>query len=54
MRKMTVDRWAGTAALVSLGAITVAPNARANVPPYLTEQGRLFDLGRHPDHVWPL
>jgi Collagen triple helix repeat (20 copies) len=45
MRRMKVAGWAGALSLVSL---MWATNARANVPPYLTEQGRLFDTAGNP------
>jgi hypothetical protein len=43
MRRMIVARYAGVASLVTVGVAMFATSARANVPPYLTEQGRLFD-----------
>ena len=48
MRRVVVARWAGIASLVSVGLGTWASDAEANVPPYLTEQGRLFDASGTP------
>ncbi len=42
------SRWSGVAALLGLGWATWATDARANVPQYLTEQGRLFDASGNP------
>jgi hypothetical protein len=48
MRRVIIGRWAAVASLTSLAWVTSAFDARANVPPYLTEQGRLFDASGTP------
>ena len=48
MRRMIVARYAGVASLVTVSLAVWASSAGANVPPYLTEQGRLFDSAGTP------
>src|ERR1700730_2827947 len=42
---MRARSWMGPLAIVMFGAVSAAD---AGVPPYLTEQGRLFDSANHP------